>query len=65
MLCLMLNIKAVKANKLVELKTIDKFINWCKKHGIKVQRLLCEFYLHNFVLEGEVDNNPSPFVGDI
>lgn len=61
----MLKIKAAKAVKSVELKTTDEFINCCKEHGTKVQRLLCEFYLHNFLLEAEVDNNPSPFVGDI
>ena len=27
--------------------------------------MLCEFYLHNLVLDGETDQNPSPFVGDV
>lgn len=57
--------KAVKARKSIELKTIDDFINYCKHHGGKVQRLLCEFYLHNFVLEEETEKNPNPFVGDV
>ena len=36
-----------------------------KHHGVKVQSLLSEFYLHNFVLEEETEKNPSPFVGDV
>jgi hypothetical protein len=62
---LLLKIKAVRAGKPIELKTTEDFISCCKEHGAKVQRLLCEFYLHNFILEEEVDKNPSPFVGDI
>lgn len=27
--------------------------------------MLCEFYLHNLVLDQETDLNPGPFVGDI
>lgn len=62
---LLLKIKAVKAGKPIKLKTTEEFISCCKEHGVKVQRLLCEFYLHNFALEKEVDKNPSPFVGDV
>lgn len=62
---LQLKIKVVKAGKPIELKTIKDFINCCKNHGIKVQRLLCEFYLRNFILEEEIEKNPSPFVGDV
>ena len=62
---LLLKIMAVRAGQPIELKTIEDFINCCKEHGAKVQRLLCEFYLHNFILENEVENNPNPFVGDI
>ena len=49
----------------IEIKTIDDFINCCKHYGVKVQRLLCEFYLHNLVLDGETEQNPIPFVGDV
>lgn len=62
---LQLDIKAIKVGKLVELKTIEDFINCFKHHAIKVQRLLCEFYLHNFVLEEEIEKNPSHFVGNV
>lgn len=58
-------IKAVRAGAPIEIKTIDDFINCCKHYGVKVQRLLCEFYLHNLVQEQETELNPSPFVGDI
>lgn len=61
---LLLKINVVRAGKPIELGTIEDFINCCKKHGVKVQRLLCEFYLHNFILENEVEKNPNPFVGD-
>ena len=44
---------------------MEDFINCCKIHGVKVQRLLCEFYLHNFILDKEVDVNPSCFIGDV
>lgn len=62
---LQLKIKVVKAGVSIELKTIDDFINCCKHYGVKVQQFLCEFYLHNFVLEDETEKNPNPFVGDI
>ena len=62
---LLLKIKVVRSGKLIKLKTTEHFISCCKEHGEKVQRLLCEFYLHNFILEEKVDKNPSPFVGDI
>ena len=62
---LQLKIKAVKARVPIELKIVDDFITYCKHYGVKVQPFLCEFYLRNFVLEEEMENNPSPFVGDI
>lgn len=62
---LQLKIKAVKAGKPIELKIVDDFINCFKHHGVKFQRLICEFYLHNFILEEEMEKNPSPFVGDV
>jgi len=33
---LQLKIKAVRAGKLIELKTMEDFINCCKQHGVKV-----------------------------
>lgn len=62
---LQLKIKVVRAGKPTKLKTVEDFINCCKHHGVKFQRLLYEFYLHNFVLEEEMEKNPNPFVGDI
>ena len=50
---LQLNIKVVRVGKSIELKTIDDFVSCCKLYGIKVQHLLCEFYLHNLILENE------------
>jgi len=34
---LQLKIKAVRAGKPIELKTVEYFINYCKHHGVKVQ----------------------------
>lgn len=62
---LQLKIKAIRAGKMIELKTIEDFINCCKQHGVKFKRLLCEFYLYNFVLEEEVENNLNQFLGDV
>lgn len=62
---LQLKIKVVKAGVPIELKTINDFIKCYKHYGVKSQRFLCEFYLHNLVLDGEMEKNPSPFVGDI
>ena len=62
---LQLKIKAVRAGKSIELNTVDDFVKCCKLYGVKVQHLLCEFYLHNFILEDEIEINPSPFLGDI
>lgn len=62
---LQLKIKVVKVGVSIEIKTIDDFINCCKHYEVKVQKLLCEFYLLNLVLDGETEKNPSHFVGDI
>ncbi len=62
---LQLKVKAAKERVPIELKTIDDFINYYKHYGVKIPWLLCEFYLHNFVLDGETEENPCPFVGDI
>ena len=62
---LQLKIKSVKVGAPIQINTIDDFINCCKHYGVKVQRLLCEFYLHNIVLDQETELNPGPFVGDI
>ena len=63
--CPLLKIRAMRASKPIELRTTEDSINCCKQHGVKVQMLLCEFYLHNFVLENEVENNTNPFVRDV
>ena len=62
---LRLKIKAVRAGAPIQINTVNDFIDCCKHYGVKVQRLLCEFYLHNLVLDQENDLNPGPFVGDI
>ena len=62
---LQLKIKEFRAGKSIELKTINDFVSCCKLYGVKVQRLLCEFYLHNLILENDCESNPIPFVGDV
>ena len=62
---LQLKIKAVKAGKPIELETVDDFISCCKLYGVKVQRLLCEFYFHNFILAKEMETRTEPiFIQD-
>ena len=61
---LQLKIKAFRAGKSIELRTINDLISCFKLYGDKVQRLLCEFYLHNLILEKDCESNPSPFIGD-
>lgn len=62
---LQLKIKVIKAGAPIQINTVNDFIDCCKHYGVKVQRLLCEFYLHNLVLDQETELNPSLFVGDI
>ena len=62
---LQLKIKAIKAGAPIQINTVNDFIDCCKHYGVKVQRLLCEFYLHNLVLDQETELNSGPFVGDI
>ena len=62
---LQLKIKVITAGAPIQINTNDDFINCCKHYGVKVQRLLCEFYLHNLVLNQDIEQNPSPFVGDV
>lgn len=62
---LQLKVKIVKAGARIEIHTIGNFINCCNNYGVKVQRLLCEFYLHNLVLDQEIEHNPHPFIGDV
>lgn len=47
---LQLKIKAVKVGAPIQINTVNDFIDCYKHYGVKVQRLLCEFYLHNLVL---------------
>jgi len=62
---LLLKVKAAKASKLVEVKTIVDFIKLFREHDEKVQCLLCELFMHNFVLEDDRDNHLGPFIRDI
>lgn len=62
---LLLKVKAIKAGKPTEIKTTLDFIKCFREHNEKVQHLLCELYMHNFVLEDNMDSHPAPFIGDI
>ena len=62
---LLLKIKAVRAGKPTAFKTIEEFFHCWNDQDEQVQCLLCELYMHNFFLEEDMDNNPSPFIGDI
>lgn len=62
---LLLRVKDTKARKPIEMKTTPDFIKCFRDHDEKVRHLLCELYMHNFILEDDKDNHPSPFMGDI
>ena len=62
---LLLKFKVIKVGKSVEIKTTPDFIKCFREHNEKVQRLLCELYMHNFVLEDDKDRHPAPFIGEI
>ena len=62
---LLLKVKAVGARKSTTFKTIEEFFQCCNDQDEQVQHLLCELYMHNFFLEEDTDNNPSPFIGDV
>ena len=62
---LQLKIKAIKAGAHIQINTLDDFINCYNHYEVKIQRLLCAFYLHNLVLDQETELNLGPFVGDI
>lgn len=47
---LLLKFKDAKARKLVEIKTTVDLIKFFREHNEKVQHLLCEIFMHNFVL---------------
>ena len=62
---LLLKIKAVRAGKPTTFKTIEEFFHCYNDQDEHLQCLLCELYMHNFFLEEDRDNNPSPFLGDV
>ena len=57
--------KAIRVGKYTNFRTIEEFFHYCNQQDEQVQRLLCELYMHNFFLEEDTDNNPSPFIGDV
>ena len=62
---LLLKIKAVREGKPKNFKAIEEFFHCFNDLDEQVQCLLCELYMHNFFLEEDMDNNPSPFTGDV
>lgn len=62
---LLLKFKTIKASKPAEIKTTPDFIKCFREHDEKVQCLLCELYIHNFLLEDDRDSHPTHFIGDI
>jgi hypothetical protein len=62
---LLLRVKAIRASKPITFSTVPEFISCFREQDEKVQYLLSELYFHNFILEEERKDNPSPFIGDI
>jgi len=61
---LLLKLKAAKAGESAEIETTLDFFKCFREHDEKVQRLLCELYMHNFFLEEDKDSHPGPFIRD-
>jgi hypothetical protein len=62
---LLLRIKSIRAGKPIKFTTVSEFVSCFREQEEKVQYFLCELYLHNFILEENRKENPSPFIGDI
>jgi len=48
-----------------EVKQLDDFVNMYLSVEMKDHNLLCEIYLHNFILPDNARWNPNPGVGDV
>jgi hypothetical protein len=62
---LLLRVKSIRAGKPIKFTTVSEFVSCFREQEEKVQYFLCELYLHNFILEDNRKENPSPFIGDI
>jgi hypothetical protein len=60
----LLRINVIREGKPFEFTTIPEFVSWFREYeGVKY--LLCELYLHNFIMGENREDNPIPFIGDI
>jgi hypothetical protein len=62
---LLLRVKSIREGKPISFSTVPECISHFREQDEKVQYFLCELYFHNFILDEERKDNPSPFIGDI
>ena len=62
---LLLKLKYIRVDTPSKFTTISNFVSCFKEQEDGVQYILCELYLHNFILEENREENPNPFTGDI
>jgi hypothetical protein len=61
----LLKVKSIRVDTTSEFTTVSNFVSCFKEQDDGVQYFLCELYVHNFILEGNIEENPNPFTGDI
>ena len=62
---MLLKVKATREGTPSEFSIVSDFVSCFKEQDDAVKYFLCELYLHNFILEENIDENPNPFTGDI
>jgi hypothetical protein len=62
---MLLKVKEIRAGTPSEFTIVSSFVSCFKEQDDTVKYFLCELYLHNFILEGNRDENNNPFTGDI
>jgi hypothetical protein len=61
---LLLKVKDIRVDTPSEFTTVYIFVSCFKEQEDGVKYFLCELYLHNFILEGNREENPNSFTGD-
>jgi len=61
----LLKVREIRAGTHSDFATVSNFVSCFKQEDDAIKYFLCELYLHNFILEGNRDENPNPFTGDI
>ena len=57
--------ESIKNDISYEIEYGVKFLRIMRSHDVPTQHLMCEFYLHRYLLRLDREFNPVPYVGDI